>query len=280
VEGTIVLGASHRLPSLPIPLPFLQRQAGSDTVIQTLRAAGKARRIAAVVLHVDSPGGSALASDLIWREVLRLREQKPVVVLMGDQATSGGYYVSAPANAIVAQPLTLTGSIGIWGGKLVTAGLYDLLRVGRGVVQRGGRAGLYSDAAPFTAEEREAVRREIGHGYARFKSRVADGRGMTPEQVEAISRGRVWTGKQAWEHGLVDELGGFETALRRAKELAGLDAERRYPVVDVEIPKEHILPLPYPGAEGAIGEITRALHAMGKDHIWALPPLVLKFTAT
>jgi protease-4 len=280
VEGTIVLGASRRLPSLPIPLPFLQQQAGSDTIIQTLRAAQKDSRIAAVVLHVNTPGGSALASDLIWREVQRLREQKPLVVLMGDQATSGGYYISTPANAIVAQPFTLTGSIGIWGGKIVTAGLYNLLRIGRGVVERGDRAGLYSDAAPFTEEEREAIRREIGHGYARFKSRVADGRDMTPDQVEAVSRGRVWTGKQACEQGLVDELGDFKTALRRAKELAGLDTERRYPVEDVEFPKGHILPLPLPGAMETLGEIALALRAIGNEHIWALPPLLLKFTAT
>ncbi len=276
VEGLIVLGSPRRLPPLPVPIPLVGQMTGSEMVTQQLRAAERNHRIAAVVLYVNSPGGSALASDLIWREVNRLRQRKPVVVLMGNQAASGGYYVSAPANVIVAQPATMTGSIGIWGGKFVVAGLLDKLRVGRETLQRGDRAGLYDGTIPFTAEEREVLRREIGAGYTRFKARVAQGRGMTPEQVEEIARGRVWTGRQALEQGLVDELGGFEVALRRAKESAGLKPERWYPVVAVRTPRQHRLPLPYPSSEGTLLAVMAALRALGRERVWALPPWTLR----
>ena len=245
LEGLIVPGPSRR-PLLPLPLPLPPVQAGSDTLIQQLRAAALDKRLAAVILHVDSPGGSALASDLIWREVLHLRRQKPVVVYMSNRAASGGYYVSAAANAIVAQRSTLTGSIGIWGGKVVTRGLFRMVRARRQAVSRGKSAGLYADIAPFTDEERARIRAEIGAGYARFKARVAEGRGMEEEQVEAIARGRVWTGEQALAHGLVDALGDLQVAATKARQLAGLDPGRYAPLVDVGVPKGHRLPLPNP----------------------------------
>ncbi|MGD1995351.1 MAG: signal peptide peptidase SppA [Anaerolineae bacterium] len=272
VEGTIVLGPSRRLPPLPVPIPLMLEQAGSDTVMQALRAAEEDQRIAAVILHVESPGGSALASDLIWREVNRLKQRKPVVTLMGNQATSGGYYVSAPANAIVSQPFTLTGSIGIWGGKFVTAGLLDKLRIGREALQRGDRAGLYADSAPFTKEQREAIQEQIGLGYDRFKARVAEGRNMNLEQVEEIARGRVWTGRQALKRGLVDELGGFENALRRAKSLAGLDPHQWYPTVTVRAPQQTQLPRPHLSSEGTLTVVMESWQALGREHVWALPP--------
>ena len=192
---------------VPPPLaPLFNVQTGAETVIQALRNAATRTEIAAVILYVDSPGGSALASDLIWREVYRLRERKPVVALMGAQAASGGYYVAAPAHRIIARPTTLTGSIGIWGGKICLQDLYDRLAVGRGVVQRGAMAGLYSELAPFTDAERVRMRRQIAAGYTRFKERVAVGRGMDLDQVEAVARGRVWTGAQAQDIGLVDRV--------------------------------------------------------------------------
>jgi protease-4 len=138
VEGSIVPGPSRRLPT-PLPLPYSE-QAGADTIIQALRQAERDKRVAAVILHVDSPGGSAPASDLIWREVLRLQKRKPVVAYMGNVAASGGYYVAAPTAHIVAQATTLTGSIGVYGGKIVTAGLYEMLNVHREVLQRGQAA--------------------------------------------------------------------------------------------------------------------------------------------
>jgi len=278
LEGLIVPGRSRRVPTpVPVPLPFGEAQAGATTIVQALRRAEADKHIAAVIFYVETPGGSALASDLICREVHRLRERKPVVVLMGGQATSGGYYVSALANRIVARPTTLTGSIGIWGGKFVLAGLYGKLEIGREPVQRGAMAGLYSEMAPFSEEQRARVRRDLGEAYARFKARVSKGRGMTEEQVEKIARGRVWTGAQALKIGLVDELGDFETALAIAKELAGLEPEREYTVVETRPPRHELLPLPFPLAGGRVGNgglrpLLNALQGLARERVWALAP--------
>jgi len=297
LEGLIVSGRSRRVP-VPVPLPFVEAQAGAATIVQTLRQAETDRRIAAVIFHVETPGGSALASDLICREVRRLRAKKPVVVLMGGQATSGGTYVAALANRIVARPTTLTGSIGIWGGKFTLAGLYGKLGVSRASVQRGAMAGLYSETAPFSEVERAWVRRDLGESYARFKAYVAEGRGMTEEQVEEIARGRVWTGAQAREIGLVDELGDFQTALATAKELAGLKPEREYTVVQVHPPRHELLPSPFPlpgeragdedsspfsfvgrraGDEGGwLLALLGALQGLARERVWALAPWLVR----
>jgi protease-4 len=281
LEGLIVPGRSRRVP-VPVPLPLIEAQAGADMVVQALRRAEADERIAAVIFHVETPGGSAFASDLICREVRRLRERKPVVVLMGGQATSGGYYVSAPASRIVARPTTLTGSIGIWGGKFIAPGLYGRLGVGREPVQRGAMAGLYSEMTPFSDGERAWLRRNLGEAYARFKARVAEGRGMTEEQVEDIARGRVWTGAQAREIGLVDELGDFETALAIAKELAGLRPEREYAVVQVRPPRHELLPRPFPLAGGSgsltvgLGALLDALQDLARERVWALAPWTVR----
>ena len=287
LEGLIVPGRSRRVPvPVPVPIPFGEAQAGAETIVQTLRRAEADKHIAAVIFHVETPGGSALASDMICREVHRLRERKPVVVLMGGQATSGGYYVSALANCIVARPTTLTGSIGIWGGKFILAGLYGKLRVGREPVQRGGMAGLYSEMTPFSEEERTRIRRDLGESYALFKARVAEGRGLTEEQVEEIARGRVWTGAQAHKLGLVDELGDFGTALAAAKKLAGLEPEREYTVVQVRPPRHALLPPPFPdphprpfplggGIESPMRELEAmldALRGLARERVWALAP--------
>ncbi len=280
LEGTIVPGISRRVPvplPIPVPLPFVQVQAGAETIAQTLRLAESDEGIAAVIFHVETPGGSALASDLIWREVRRLRERKPVVVLMGRQAASGGYYVSTPANCIVARPSTLTGSIGIWGGKFAFTGLYRKLGIGREAVQRGAMAGIYSETTPFSDRERERIRRDLTESYARFKSRVAEGRGMTDERVDAVARGRLWTGSQAREVGLVDELGGFDRALAIAKELAGLDPQREYTVVRIRTPRHARLPTPFPQTpesdpDQGFGAMVSTLQSMGRERVWALAP--------
>jgi protease-4 len=281
LEGMIIPGHSRRVPvPLPIPLPFVQGQAGADTIAQALRLAESDKDIAAVIFHVETPGGSALASDLIWREVRRLRERKPVVVLMGRRAASGGYYVSAPANRIVARPSTLTGSIGIWSGKFALSGLYTKLGVGREAVQRGAMAGLTSETAPFTDLERERIRQDLQESYARFKARVAEGRGMTDDQVDAAARGRLWTGSQAREVGLVDELGGFDRAVAIAKELAGLDPQREYTVVRIHPPRHTRLPTPFPQTpesdpDQAFTAMLSTLQRMSRERIWALPPWIV-----
>jgi protease-4 len=207
--------------------------AGSDTVAAALRAAGADRRVGAVVLRVNSPGGSAVASDTIWREVVRVQEQgTPVVVSMAEVAASGGYYVSCPARAIVAQPGTLTGSIGVFGGKVVLAGLLDRLGVAVEAASAGRRARMFSVHQPFSSEEWERVEAMLDRIYDDFVRRVAEGRRLDRDLVEQVARGRVWTGVDARRHGLVDGLGGLPEALDRARRLAGLPAStpaRRYP---------------------------------------------------
>ncbi len=268
--GTIVSGPSQRPPiPIPLPLPLPPAQAGSDTLVQQLRAAARDKRLAAVILHVDSPGGSAFASDLIWREVANLRQIKPVVVYMGGRAASGGYYVSAPATEIVAQPTTLTGSIGIWGGKIVSQGMFEKIRAGRESVSRGKAAGIYADFAAFSDEERARIRASIGAGYASFKERVAAGRGLSAQQVEALARGRVWTGEQAQAHGLVDSLGALHDAADRARELAGISPSRYAPLVDIRAPKGYHLAEPTPVDPGSWLDSFRSLLREG---VYALAP--------
>ncbi len=274
LEGLIVPGKSRRMPT-PVPLP-IEAQAGAETIIRALRQAEADPRIVAVIFHIESPGGSSLASDLIWREVRRLGERKPVVALMGEQAASGGYYVAAPANRIVARPTTLTGSIGIWGGKFVMGELYDRLEIGRQAVQRGAMAGLYSELEPFSEKEREQMRHELGETYARFKQIVAEGRGMTEEEVEEVARGRVWTGEQAHEVGLVDELGDFQTALAAVKELTELEPEKDYTVVQITPPREALLPQPFPTEGEEWSALLDMLQALTHERVWAMAPWVVR----
>lgn len=269
VKGTIVTGPSRRLP---LPVPFLASQAGSDTICQALRRAERDRRVAAVMLYVDSPGGSALASDLIWREVKRLRRSKPIVVYMGDVAASGGYYISVGASALVAQPGTITGSIGILGGKFVTSGLRQRLQVGREALFRGEAAGMFSDMARFSEQERQKLWALLTEGYNRFLARVADGRGMSQDEVHAIGRGRVWTGQQAYRRGLVDFLGDFNAAVVKAKELAGLDPKRWVPVVPITTGKRHLLPRPFPDTNDLLRLIDDKPWGLLHEHVLALCP--------
>jgi protease-4 len=273
IEGLIVPGRSRRAPA-PIPLPFTNAQAGAESIIQALRKAETDRQMAAVILHVDSPGGSALASDLIAREVQRLQAAKPVVALMGDQAASGGYYVAAPASRIVARPTTITGSIGVFGGKFTFRGLYDKLGVRREALQQGAMAGLYSEMVGFTPEERAWIRRDMGEFYTRFKTYVAEGRRMPEEEVEQVARGRVWTGAQALEAGLVDELGGFDVALRLAKELAGIKPTQDTGIVSVHAPRHELPPTPFPvGIEGLnLTLLLEELRNLARERVWAMAP--------
>jgi protease-4 len=273
--GTIVHGPSQRPPiPIPLPLPLPPTQAGSDTLVQQLRAATRDKNLAAAILHVDSPGGSAFASDLIWREVANLRQVKPVVVYMSNSAASGGYYVSAPASEIVAQPTTLTGSIGIWGGKLVAGGLYDKLKAGHESVSRGKAAGMYADTSPFSEEERAKVRASIGAGYASFKDRVAEGRSLSADEVEGIARGRVWTGAQALERGLVDALGDLHDAADRARQLAGIPPQRYAPLVDVVAPRQAHLAQPRPADLDAW---LSSLRSLLREGVYAMAPWDLRF---
>jgi protease-4 len=182
-------------------------------------------RVRGVVLRIDSPGGDGVASDLIWRAVRQLRRDKPVVVSMGDVVASGGYYVAAAADAIFAEPGTVTGSIGVVGGKVNLAGLYERLGVGKEAVERGARAGLLSETRAFTADERSAVRGEMKALYELFLERVAEGRSMSRDDVARVAQGRIWSGLRAKALGLVDGLGGPLEALLEVRRRAGIPVE-------------------------------------------------------
>jgi protease-4 len=221
VHGPIVSGRGG-----PRALPFVANTAGGDTIAAGLRDAAADDAVAAVVLRVDSPGGSVTAAETIWREVARVRKRdKPVVASMGAVAASGGYYVSMSADEIVANPGTITGSIGVVTGKLVARDLKQRLGVGSEAVRTNANADAWSMNAPFTPEQRAQVEAEADLFYTDFVQRVASGRNLSDEAVDKVARGRVWTGADAREHRLVDELGGLRTAIARAKILAGLDPD-------------------------------------------------------
>jgi protease IV len=221
VGGSIVDGRGG-----PQFLPFGTPTTGGDTIAAALREAAADDSVSAIVLRVDSPGGSVTASETIWREVTRSRERgKPVVASMGSVAASGGYYVAMSADAIVANPATITGSIGVFSGKLVVRDLKDRLGVASDSVRTNANADAWSIDAPFTPQQQAHREAEADLFYADFVERVAEGRDLTTEAVDAVARGRIWTGSDALERGLVDELGGLRTAVRRAKVLAGLDED-------------------------------------------------------
>lgn len=223
-EGDIVSGP-------PSPSPFSdQTVMNSDEVAKALKEASEDSNVKAIIFRVNSPGGSAVASDQILHAVeLAKAKGKKVVVSMGPYAASGGYYVSAAADAIVASPTTITGSIGIFGGKLVLAdALNRYFGVTTGSVEAGSPyVNMYSSAEPFSNSERVVFKDYIDRGYAEFLRVVADGRHMSAEKARAVAKGRVWTGVQAKENGLVDELGGLSVAVARAKKLAGI-ADKTY----------------------------------------------------
>ncbi len=183
----------------------------------------------AILFRIDSPGGSAVASETIWREVVRARDQgKPVIVSMGDVAGSGGYYIAAPADKIVAQPGTLTGSIGVLAGKVVVADLLKKLGITSDSVQRGANAAMFSEFEDFSPAGRERLDAFLDRIYGGFKQHVAAGRHLSADQVEAAAKGRVWSGEAAKEKGLVDELGGYDVAIRLAKEAAKIPADQEF----------------------------------------------------
>jgi len=193
---------------------------GADTMAESLRKARADSSIKAIVLRIDSPGGSAIASDVIWREVMLTRNVKPLIASMSDVAASGGYYIAMPAHAIVAQPATLTGSIGVVMLKFVIDGTLKKLGMNVEGVSKGRFADLYSPVRAFTPEERAKVQEQMQATYDTFVEKAAAGRNTTPERIDAIAQGRVWTGAQGKEIGLVDELGGLERALVVARQRA------------------------------------------------------------
>ncbi|MBC8077262.1 MAG: signal peptide peptidase SppA [Chloroflexales bacterium] len=275
VEGAISSGASRNLP-LPVPLIGGQ-SAGSDSIIQALRSAERNPRVAAVVLHVDSPGGDAFASDMIWRDVQRVQRRKPVVVSMGNVAASGGYYISAPANAIFAQPGTITGSIGVISLRPVASELLERARIRTVVLSRGARTGLLSATLPPTDDERTALRATIFGLYEDFKRVVRAGRNLPEERLEPIAGGRVWTGADALALGLVDMLGGLPQAIVKAYALAGIEAALNTPVIRLRVGGRGPATPPLPFPANLLGSEFEQLAAEAlRTRILAALPFVLR----
>lgn len=210
---------------------------GSDTLVQAIRAARTDDSVLAIVLRIDSPGGSAVASDVIWREVMLAKADKPVIASMSDLAASGGYYIAMAADTIVAQPATLTGSIGVVAGKITTGGTYEKVGITIESVTSGRFAGMYSPVTPFSDDERAKMQEHIDAIYEQFLTKAAAGRGTTRDAIHAVAQGRVWTGRQAKERGLVDELGGLGRAIALAKERVGIDADVEVELVIYPRPK-------------------------------------------
>jgi protease-4 len=213
---------------------------GSDTLIEYIRRVRKDSAVRAIILRIDSPGGSAAASDAIWRELMLAKKEKadrPIIASMSDLGASGGYYIAAPAEAIVAQPSTLTGSIGIVGGKFVTGGIYEKLGANLDSASIGKHAEMNSPIRPYNADELKKVDEQLKAFYDDFVKKVADSRHKTPEEIDHLGQGRVWTGQQAKAIGLVDALGGLDRAVALAKERAKIPADSDVELVTYPAPK-------------------------------------------
>ena len=229
-EGLMMTGESFTEPLIGTQV------MGSDTIARAIRTVREDDAIKAVVLRIDSGGGLVVAADILWRELELLAAEKPLVVSMADVAASGGYYIATPADVIVAEPGTITGSIGVIGGKYSFKGLYQTFGIRKEILKRGKHADFYTDYGDYPPAEQEIVRRQIAEIYDDFITKVAIGRpGLTKEEVDNLGRGRIWTGEQAKQNGLVDELGGLSRALEIAQEKAGL--EKRV-VEIVRLPKQ------------------------------------------
>lgn len=233
VDGDITDGKSYTVPVLDL------KMVGMRTLIPAITRARTDPRIKAVVVRINSPGGSALASDLIARELERTKAEKPVICSLGDVAASGGYFVAAPCQKIFAAPSTITGSIGIFTGKFDVSGLAEKLGVSLERYERGTHAGMESMWRPYTEEERGLILGKLRYYYERFLSVVAKGRGLAVSEVDEVARGRVWSGRAAQAHGLVDAFGSLADAVAEAKARAGIKEDA--PVEVVDAPEEWTL---------------------------------------
>lgn len=205
--------------------PFSENIIASDSVVKILDEVKNNDRIKAIVLRVNSPGGSAVASDIIWHKISEVKKSKPIVVSMSDVAASGGYYISMGADEVIAQEGTLTGSIGVIGGKFVLKGLYDKILINKQLITRGKNAAILSDYSTFSESERAVVEKMMKKVYDDFVKKAATSRNMKTKKMDEIAQGRVWTGKQACDIGLVNKLGGIEDAIADAKKLAKIPAD-------------------------------------------------------
>ncbi|MCC6625495.1 MAG: signal peptide peptidase SppA [Deltaproteobacteria bacterium] len=286
-EGAIIEGRD------PSDLFSEEAVIASEDFLDALHDIEADPNVKALVLRVNSPGGSALASDVMWRELVRVGKARPLVVSMGDYAASGGYYLASAGRKIFAGRTTLTGSIGVFGGKLVYKGLLDKVGVQTTIIARGKHAGLFSGLARFTDSEREVFRQSMRHTYETFVNKVARGRNMSFDAIDKLAQGRVWTGEQAVEVGLVDRIGGLTDAIAEAAKLAKLGED--YEVVTwpkersfldlfdkgaaskrIAAPRLDVrdaLPQPLAARARALGRVVEGL--LGKEQVLALMPFVL-----
>jgi protease IV len=276
IEGTILDGRSGRPPvKPPVDVPLVgDVRAGDLTVVQLARQVAADRRAAAAVLYVNSRGGSATASEAMFAALEVVAAQKPLVVVMGPVAGSGGYMVAMPGRWIVARPATLTGSIGVLTGKLVTSGLWEKLMATRETVALGKHATLEGDERPFSAEERKIVEALVGHTYGQFLDLVARSRKLDRSDVEAVAGGRVWTGAQALERKLIDEVGGLDAGIARARELAGLAAG--VPAYEVQPPKKSGPPRTLPTAAGMAGYLLDGIQLINRTAMLTVMNLITR----
>jgi len=273
VTGSIVDGSSdkpHFKPPLPIPFLFNER-AGDITIVSQARAALKNTRVKGVLLYVDSSGGSATASEAMYAALAKLAAKKPLVAVMGATAASGGYYVTTAAHWVVARPGTVTGSIGVLTGKVVDGALLEKLLARRIVQKRGDSAELDLPSRPYTEEERKLEWASIAAIYDLFLRRVASARKSTPEAIDRIGGGRVWTGSQALQHGLIDELGGLNEALAKIRSMAGLPAT----VGLREVPAESAQ-APLPESLSALSYAYESVKLFGEAGLHLICPLSLE----
>jgi len=286
IEGTITTGESQK------PGIFGGgRTTGSETVREQIEEASRVPSIKAVILRVDSPGGSAMASDEIWRALKKLKKKRPVVVSMGGVAASGGYYVSAGANAIYAQHSTVTGSIGVIAGKFSLSGLYDKVGINYESYIRGRNASMFSMSRPFDEHEFASFDKMVGDIYAQFTSKVAQGRNLQIKEVIEVAGGRVWSGTRAHGVKLVDEIGGFYDALDRAKKEADIPENAQVKLItfggrigpeealeriNVKMLRKNILGANPRAQTIPEIEMLRQIQAMGNERIWALMPYTVE----
>lgn len=267
VDGDMIDGRSQTVPL--IDMKFV----GSYSIAETIKGMREDSSVKSVVLRIESPGGSSMAADVMWRELRLLAQKKPLIVSMGSVAASGGYYIASAGKEIYALPLTVTGSIGIFYGKADISGLLGKLGVTTETYKTTPRADAESFFRGFTPDERQELEHKVGQFYDVFLDRVAQGRGMTKSEVDAVGQGRVWTGQEAIEHKLVDKLGGLREAIAEARKLGGLPSDspiEELPVVDQSL-LEQVL---------GIGGVSGALAGAGlpmqlKDAARALAPMVV-----
>jgi len=270
---------------------------GSETFVQWVRKVRVDPAIRAVVVRIDSPGGSAIASDVIWRELMLTRSVKPLVVSMGNVAASGGYYIAVPADTIVAEPGTITGSIGVISGKMALRGLYEKVGITTEVIARGKNSGLLGVTDLFTESERQVFKKLMLDTYDQFvdkalAGRTAAGKKMSREELVKLAGGRIYTGRQAKANGLIDEVGTLEDALAEAAKLGGLPAGKEPELLMLPKPKhslEDLLGSVFGAQLGADVQALRnvpglaealkgasALIGLGKEPVWAIAPYRLE----